>query len=56
MDNKEVIKTVSLQLMTKDIEGHYNIVSQGINLLEYCILQRLDLFYVTTTLIIQEKA
>lgn len=47
---------MSLQLMTKDIEGHCNILSLNVNLLDYRIFQRLDLFYVTTPLIIQEKA
>lgn len=45
MDNQEVMKAVSLQLMTKDIEGHCYILSLDNNLLDYCIFQRLDLFY-----------
>lgn len=56
MDNQEVMKAMSLQLMTKDIEGHCYTQSLDINLLDYCIFQGLDLFYGTTPLIIQENA
>jgi len=56
MNNWEVMKTMSLKLMTKDTEGHCITLSLDIYLLDYCIFQRLDLFYVPTPLITQEKA
>lgn len=50
------MKAMSLQLMTKDIERHCYMLSLDINVLNYCIFQRLDLFYEITPLIIQENA
>lgn len=50
------MKTMSSQLMTKHTEGHCNILSLNVNMLDYCVFQSLDIFYVTTPLIIQKKA
>lgn len=50
------MKAMSLQLMTKDFEGHCYTLNLCINLLNYCIFRRLDLFYETIPLIIQKNA